>query len=192
VKKNILLWAVRGSAAAAVVAFFLPWASVDVDMAEPVGFFGRQMDKLAGTRLFEGLADTLTAAPRAAGARRTVALSGFDLARQGRSRVAGLVGDLVTLFGSASKDPRRVVYLWGVPAAAALLGLAVEWGWGRSARLGRIAGGAALAVAAFMAWKLLTVSFSNEFARVGLLPGIWVTCGAFFAIGALGLRPKGR
>jgi hypothetical protein len=192
VTKQNLIWAIRASAAAAVVAFFLPWARVDVDMAEPVGFFGRQMDKLAGTRVFEGLADTFSSAPRAAGARRTITLSGFALARQGKSRVAGLVGDLLTLFGSASKDPRRVVYLWGVPAAAVLLALAAGWGLGRLPLLARIAGGAALGIAAFMAWKLLTASFDGDFARVRLMPGIWITCAAFFAVGVFSLRAKAR
>jgi len=171
------------------VAFFLPWVMVDVDMVKPVSAIGRQVDQATGTGFMSGMTDAFNrSATAVVGREKVVYLSGFQIARQGRSQTAEIFGGLMTFLGQKKKDPRNILYLFAIPLAGIILGGVSWFGMQKNTLLWRIAGIVSLGIASFMTYKLIGTSFDAEFAKVSLQFGIWLTCGLFFLLGVLGLK----
>jgi len=168
---------------------------VAVAVHDEVADTGRsqKVDEAAGTKVFsealsfvKGAARDLSGNRIAVGGRTT--LSGYGIARQGHSRAAETLSGIVNLFGYSDRDPRKIRYLYAIPALAVVLAWLITVAFAKSAFLRRIPAFAACGIAVFVVVRLTGATLSNEFAQVQLLYGLWGTCGAFFALGFFGLK----
>lgn len=186
-KKMLSILIIQALGVGIVISFFMPWVKVDIDMTKPIGFVGRQVDRFAKTDLFSSVTDRLSqTAAGVVGTRKSVNLTGFEIARSGRNRTTELFGGLLSLFGQQNKDPRRVVYLFAIPVIGAILAWLSIVAVKKSIFLLRGVAITNLGIAVVMASKLLNLSFSTEFVKVDLMIGIWMTCLGFFLMALIG------
>ena len=196
----LVTWA---SVAVVVVAFFVPWARIDLRepgllrqarrTAEEQGLLGGLMDKVGkvtveirrGTETVTGELPGLADIPkRASGAQIP------QMANQPNAKVAIALMELLTNTRQHLGAKSYAVYL--VPGLALLCGaLLTVRGRVRGVALGIAAGCAVVAGAGF--WKLLTTNTATLFIAITIGPGLWLSLWGYvgLAVAALGAAAAG-
>jgi hypothetical protein len=202
-----LVWV---SVTAAVAAFFLPWATLDVrshQLAEPIGRVtqGMPLEELAGkltkkvgrvvvevkrgTALVTGELPDLATIP--------TRVSGVQIPQLANRQDAQVVLALAEMLTGQRNLGAKSYWVYLVPALALLCGLVVTL-LSRLRLVCLLVGGVCLAVSVLGFWKLLTTNTETLLVAIDIGPGLWLSLWAYVGLGlsALSLTlwgcPKGR
>jgi hypothetical protein len=175
-----------------VVCFFLPWVVVNADMTQVLNDVMDVVGNKTGLEKVSGWVGSIkNSAADLSGTRQVASMSGFDLAKAGKSRVTYLMSDLLSLLGQSSKDPTRIVFLFAVPPLALFLGWLSLLGFKHQKIFLLISGLVSTAIALLIAFKLHSFSFDSRFAKVQIEYGIWLNCLFFGLMGLSALMGIG-
>jgi hypothetical protein len=183
------------SMVAIVVLFFMPWVHADVDMIKPIGDTVQKMDQMAGgDGKVSGMLGAITSKAKTIMGKEstTVTLSGYKIASSGQTRTAQMMSSVLSLAGQGAKDPRKVVYVYGIPVAAVVMAfiiLTMSKSWPAGSKLVSLL---SILIACFATYKLITVATDTSFASATFMYGLWGTVIAYGVMGVSGLMTSSK